>query len=759
MSAMSADLPGDMPIDHAIAYAAAGIRVLPIKPGQKRPPMNSWQHAATIDPKTIHNWWNGLYKDNGVGLAMGEQPDGRHLFALDIDEHDPAASGSDTLAELERIHGPLPDTVRSITGSGGAHHIFDAGTVDVTNGAAGAVGPGIDVRGAGGQIVVAPTIHPNGNPYAWDAGCAPWERPIAAAPAWLLDLVTPRAEASAGRDLPAEASAKPTPSQNAGKYDNDNPADTLRAGWDWPTELQRRGWQLARTARDGTHWTRPGKDPREGTSAVLHGPDGPLVVFTTDTSLTAMWRAGKQSNGCVSLSPLAYVAAYDHQGDLSAATRALRAAQGPTDLAGMIAASPTGPAPQSDGDDPDAHLRALLLDWPAFWEKDHSAEEWLAEPIIPAKRSVAMFAPGGTGKSLLSLWLAAGVATGTPILGNATTPRNVLYLDYEMTEDDLHERLEAMGYSDDSDLSRLHYALLPALPGLDEPEGGKAVVRLAQLCDAELVVIDTFGRAVHGDENEADTVRAWYRWTGLHLKHDGRAFLRVDHAGKDVEKGQRGTSAKNDDVDVVWRLTKLDGDVFKLIAKKKRMGWVPESVELHLDEADALRYTLTAGVGYPAGTAELAAVLDELGVAAELSAAKATKVLREAGHGGRNEVIRAAVKYRREAVKSSLPPVAGGHHPAVQAVIDAAPYGPKNAPRETGRGQTSHGSGARPGDPGAIEETPGHDIGRGAGRGGARSTDASGARCAPLRGAHTPSVTPEPSNPRPSQTPERLPLL
>jgi hypothetical protein len=152
-----------------------------------------------------------------------------------------------------------------------------------------------------------------------------------------------------------------------------------------------------------------------------------------------------------------------------------------------------------------------------------------------------------------------------------------------------------MGYGPEVDLGRLHYALLPSLPGLDEPEGGKAVVRLAQLCEAALVVIDTFGRAVHGDENEADTVRAWYRWTGLHLKAEGRAFVRVDHAGKDIEKGQRGTSAKNDDVDVVWRLTRQDGDAYKLIAKKRRMGWVPETVDLVLEETSDLTYKMLGG--------------------------------------------------------------------------------------------------------------------------------------------------------------------
>lgn len=33
---------------HALTLAALGLRVLPIKPGGKSPPMNSWQHAATM---------------------------------------------------------------------------------------------------------------------------------------------------------------------------------------------------------------------------------------------------------------------------------------------------------------------------------------------------------------------------------------------------------------------------------------------------------------------------------------------------------------------------------------------------------------------------------------------------------------------------------------------------------------------------------------------------------------------------------------
>jgi hypothetical protein len=49
--------------------------------------MTSWQHAATNNTQKIDNWYHGLYSKCGVGIALGTQPNGQHLFALDIDRH------------------------------------------------------------------------------------------------------------------------------------------------------------------------------------------------------------------------------------------------------------------------------------------------------------------------------------------------------------------------------------------------------------------------------------------------------------------------------------------------------------------------------------------------------------------------------------------------------------------------------------------------------------------------------------------------
>jgi len=51
------------------------------------------------------------------------------------------------------------------------------------------VRPGIDLRADGGCVVAPPSVHPSGRRYAWSAGNAPEEIPLATLPPWFLDLL------------------------------------------------------------------------------------------------------------------------------------------------------------------------------------------------------------------------------------------------------------------------------------------------------------------------------------------------------------------------------------------------------------------------------------------------------------------------------------------------------------------------------------------------------------------------------------------
>jgi hypothetical protein len=291
----------------------------------------------------------------------------------------------------------------------------------------------------------------------------------------------------------------------------------------------------------------------------------------------------------------------------------------------------------------------FFVDWSSFWSKDRREAEWLYDGVLAKGRGHSLYATHKTGKSLFALYLAHVLAVKLGVV--------VVYLDYEMGEDDLYERLEDMGCGPDTDLSRLYYALLPSLPPLDQPEGAKALLATVDAATDQwpghdvAVVIDTTARAVAGEENSADTVRGFYRWTGLGLKQRGITWARLDHAGKDTARGQRGSSAKSDDVDVVWRVTRIDGGL-QLRREASRMSWVPDTVTFH-QQSDPLRFVPVTDA-WPAGTVEVAALLDTLDVPPEAGSRPAGKALREAGHKRAQVLVQAAQRWRRTAATEAV---------------------------------------------------------------------------------------------------------
>jgi hypothetical protein len=461
---------------HALTYAACGLRVLPIKPGTKRPPMREWVEAATNDPDMIRNWFTEpLYRDHGIGLAMGRQPNGLFVFALDVDEHDPAHSGSETLADLETEHGALPETVRSMTGSGGLHLLFavpPARNVEVRNGTA---GDGLDVRGEGGQIVVAPSVHPTTNrEYVWEHGFGPWEHPIAEAPEWLLDIVVLAAYTPPVPVLP------PVPQVFTDPDQSDSPAEWLRAQWDWPYQLTEAGWTLHHTDRKGEqYWTRPGKDPRDGESAVLHMPDGPFVAWSTDSSMNVLRSVGRvNADGSVSVSPFDFYAVRRHNGNLTAAAQAIRGLMDPTARHLSVV-----PAP---GFAPGRVLRATPISTVPM-QRAH----WLWEQRIPIGALSLLAGPEGLGKSTLAYWLAARVTRGELDGEGWNEQRSVLVC---ATEDSWSQTIAPRLAAHDADLDRV-FRMEVVVDGLlrselSLPADLAALEEVAASHDASLLILD-----------------------------------------------------------------------------------------------------------------------------------------------------------------------------------------------------------------------------------------------------------------------------
>jgi len=145
-------------LDAALAYAKRGFAVFPSAPGGKTPIHKGGFKNATTDPEAIRRWWT-KHPEANIGCATGAASG---ITVLDVD----VKKGKDGEASLRSlVNGPraLPPTLEARTPSGGRHLIFTGRDIHCS---ADKLGTGLDVRGEGGYIVVAPSKTVLGR-YEW----------------------------------------------------------------------------------------------------------------------------------------------------------------------------------------------------------------------------------------------------------------------------------------------------------------------------------------------------------------------------------------------------------------------------------------------------------------------------------------------------------------------------------------------------------------------------------------------------------------
>lgn len=584
------------PLSAALMYAGQGWRVAPVRPESKVPAIAEWQKHASADEAAIRRWWGGSTSEYGVCIVTGRESG---LWVLDVDVAN-GKPGFETFKALITEHGgsSLPETLVARTPSGGYHYFWSYPKEgDVHNSASNRLGPGLDVRGEGGQVNAAPTKRGDAA-YRWAEGRAPWEaEAVQPAPDWLVKLVidksTPDMTPAAIRELDRGIDLLRGVPDFVIRYNSEN---------SWEGLLSRDGWILSHTTNGVSFWVRPGKNPRDGISASTNYAGSDLLyVFSTSVSWLPSERAYDKYG---------YMAHRDHRGDFKAAARQF-VDSSPRRI-GELISTPAPIVTTAEGIVAEELSRIALarmpVESPDFWNGEQGEKQFLIEPFLAAGRAHALYADAKAGKSYVVLQaIAAAAIPGHRSWADIPVPPiTVVYLDYEMTEVDLCERLSDFGYSIDDDYSRFHYIKASLLGAdLDTHEGGNELLTQAQAWNADLVVIDTMSRAVSGEENDADTVRKFYLHTGRLLKANNITWLRIDHAGKQKDRGQRGSSGKNDDVDIVWRLERTDDGV-RLDLTHSRVFWIDNEITLRAIPAESdglgLRHERTLAKSYPPGT-------------------------------------------------------------------------------------------------------------------------------------------------------------
>ncbi len=293
-----------------------------------------------------------------------------------------------------------------------------------------------------------------------------------------------------------------------------------------------------------------------------------------------------------------------------------------------------------------------LVDWEELFTGPPYEQEWLAPFLIPKGKLITLFGEAKLGKSLLALEAAAAVASGRPFLGQPTIKTNVLYLDFENhPRSDIRPRLEAMGYIWEELKDCLFFLSFPQISDLNTATGGQRLYEMVTNHNIGLVVVDTIVRIIEGKENDNDTWNDLEKFAERLLKRDGVTFVRIDHPGKDVDKGPRGGSAKTGDVDLTWLLSAARDGKLRLKSIGHRFPLEHSDLILERLTTPVLRHELVTSNRKPTPSERLKfliSILDARNESSELTVEQTGEILRNLGQTVSRELVAEVARTRKE---------------------------------------------------------------------------------------------------------------
>jgi hypothetical protein len=419
----------------------------------------------------LRGWWR-TWPTANIGVATGARSG---LFVLDVD---PDKGGDATLGMLLSEHGMLPPTVEAITGSGGHHYLF-AHPGRHTPNSSQKLGPGLDVRGDGGYIVVAPSSHRSGNTYEWQPGSAPWERQTVAAPAWIFDLLSPPVP-SPQRQLPVDIAAR-----RASAYLEKIPGAVAgQRGHDtaWKAALAVvRGFRLS----EGEAFSmlaseyNPRCEPPWSEKELLHKVRSAMQDATV---------------------PFGYL--LDAQRD---------------------APPPAVREPGSDDDSPAPAIKPTRLNMQpisVLLAEEIPETEWLFLPYLETHSIAALVAPPSIGKTLLAFFIAAQVAA---------SGKRVAIIEEEGGKRGFQKRIDrAMRATGKQE--NIFYSFKPRIHLMNKSD---ILALCVELAGYDLIVIDSLARVTTGvEENDAKEMGQIVESMDIVRERSGATVLSIHHTGK-----------------------------------------------------------------------------------------------------------------------------------------------------------------------------------------------------------------------------------
>jgi len=466
-------------LDAALALAARGFKIFPIKAGKKAPPLwKDWPARATSEVTQFP-------QDANIGI---------HTVGMIVIDVDAKKGGNDALVYLQMAY-DLPETLTTLTPTGGRHlfYTLPAGHGGVPNSVEG-LGSGLDIRSTNGYVV-GPGSETKDGTYTFQN-----DLPIAPAPEWLvlkLGTVMPKT------GTPAEpvADASDALVDRAREWLRTAPRSVKGAGGD------QTAYQVACHLRDlGVSEAQAGELMRS--DAWDHGC-GWRGGWLEQKPIRSAYRYAQNAPGVAAASPDDFPVI-----DMSA--------------------EPVAKLNKN------RHVARRLSE---FANSETKGPGYLVKGLLQRRSYAELFGAPGAGKTFVALDIAYHVAANVPWMGRKVHPGPVLYLAYEGTGGMVKraQALRQKYGQEDVPLYVCGAAFSLREPAGRAALGQVLAEMPAK--PVLIVIDTFARALMGGDENSAQDVGAFNSAVAALIESTGACVMIIHHSGKNKNAGARGSSA------------------------------------------------------------------------------------------------------------------------------------------------------------------------------------------------------------------------
>jgi archaellum biogenesis ATPase FlaH len=194
--------------------------------------------------------------------------------------------------------------------------------------------------------------------------------------------------------------------------------------------------------------------------------------------------------------------------------------------------------------------------------------EWIIKNVLPHGELGMVFGASGSGKSFLLIDMAAAIARGTPWRDKTVRKGRVCYIVAEGAAG-FRKRIDAYCLHNEIAVNELDMYVIADAPNLNQKDHVKALTEgIKSAGHFVLVILDTLAAVTAGaDENSAQDMGIILDRARSIGRDTGAMTLLVHHAGKQADRGARGSTALKGRVDVEIEVLRSDNDRAAVVSK------------------------------------------------------------------------------------------------------------------------------------------------------------------------------------------------